>query len=67
MALTFDSDFRLPMWLRYWLLLTSFLCIFDGAFIIFRPHTFPDGSLGFIFWACKLVLLFLHENQLGIY
>ena len=59
------SDLTLPRWVKFWLQLTSFVCIFDGAFIILRPHTFPDGSLGFIFWACELGLLsnFLHVGD----
>ena len=41
---------RLPKWMTLWLLLSTPVVLWDASFVLLRPHSFPDGSLG-MFWS----------------
>ena len=50
-----DNTFRLPRWVVLWMGLSTLVVIWDALFILFRPASFPGGSLGFI-WEFGYVL-----------
>ena len=39
---------QLPKWIAYWLGLSTIVVIWDALFVLCRPASFSDGSLGFI-------------------
>ena len=39
---------RLPKWIAYWLGISTIVVIWDALFVLLRPASFADGSLGFI-------------------
>jgi hypothetical protein len=42
------NSLRLPRWVFLWLLISTFVVIWDALFVILRPASFSDGTLGFL-------------------
>jgi len=38
-----------PRWLRIWFWTQLIVLTFDQSFVLLRPHSFPDGVLGFLY------------------
>lgn len=37
-----------PAWVWVWLLVSSLIVMFDSAFVVLRPRSFPEGDLGWV-------------------
>jgi len=43
----------LPKWVIQWLWVSTIVCTWDASFIMTRPHSFPGGSLVWLFYPYK--------------
>lgn len=43
------SEDSWPKWLRVWFWTQLLVLSFDQSFVLLRPHSFPEGALGFIY------------------
>ena len=45
-----SSPIAIPTWMLSWLLISSLLVVYDAAFVLTRPASFPKGSLHWLFF-----------------
>jgi len=50
---------KLPRWVILWLIISTVIVLWDAAFVLCRPASFPGGDLGFL-WS------FAYETYLAV-
>jgi hypothetical protein len=50
-----------PIWLRVWFWIQLIVIGFDCAFVLLRPHSFPDGALG---WAFPVFHIYMQVDKI---
>ena len=57
---------QLGPWIINWFWISSVLCLYDAAFVYFRPHTLPGGSLAKYFSICKSIAAINFINAISM-
>ena len=57
---------RVPRWVIWWLGLSTIVVIWDALFVLFRPHSMPGGSIGWIWDFAYVIYLEVDRSYADI-